>query len=233
MTIKLNEFKKLGQFNNSIYLIKNPKGKIYIGKFVHIDRLYQYLNLNSIKNQVKLHRSINKYGIQNHSIQILKTIPTSNGLQGLQKFYIQVFNSFNNGLNCTIGGGGFTKYSDSFCSQIWDMNRNGMNFNQISIKLNIDHKSVIQFINRTGNIPIRHKQKFSQNQKQACRNNRVGKFKFIPQFAKDQFGQMKKVLAKDFRNCVDISQWHDCCNKLNKRLKDVKYRYKIKTKDTI
>ena len=55
-----------------IYKITNPKGKAYIGQSKNIDRRFmQYSNLKSSKNQLKLHRSFLKYGIENHNFEII------------------------------------------------------------------------------------------------------------------------------------------------------------------
>jgi group I intron endonuclease len=56
-----------------IYKIISPSGKIYIGQSVNIShRFYSYLHLISCKNQVKLYNSFLKYGVDNHTFEIIK-----------------------------------------------------------------------------------------------------------------------------------------------------------------
>jgi group I intron endonuclease len=54
-----------------IYKITNPKGKIYIGSTVNLtDRKYRY-KTNRVKEQVKISRSIQKYGWDNHLFEVI------------------------------------------------------------------------------------------------------------------------------------------------------------------
>jgi group I intron endonuclease len=58
-----------------IYKITNPKGKIYIGQSININsrkRIYQYHN--SYKNSIgpKIFNSINKYGWENHTHELIE-----------------------------------------------------------------------------------------------------------------------------------------------------------------
>jgi len=55
-----------------IYKITNPKGRIYVGSTVKLDqRISSYKGLHC-KLQVKIYRSIKKYGWENHLFEILK-----------------------------------------------------------------------------------------------------------------------------------------------------------------
>jgi hypothetical protein len=59
------------------------------------------------KNQLRLYRSIKKYGWDNHTFEILEEVEF-NLLSEREIFYIEFYNSFIKGLNCTIGGAGNT-----------------------------------------------------------------------------------------------------------------------------
>lgn len=86
-----------------IYKITNPNGFIYIGKTKnHKNRFNQYKNLNC-KSQPALYNSIYKYGFENHKIEILESCDLEI-LSQREIFYIDFFNSFHGGLNCTFGG---------------------------------------------------------------------------------------------------------------------------------
>lgn len=62
-----------------IYKITNPKGKIYIGQSINIEKRwqkYKYSLINSY-SQPKLHRSFKKYGVENHTFNILEECETN------------------------------------------------------------------------------------------------------------------------------------------------------------
>lgn len=91
-----------------IYKITNPSGKIYIGQTIDLKvrrNKYKYLNC---KNQTRLYKSLLKYGWQNHIFEVLETIEIINAedLNILEIKYIQQYNCFIKGLNCTLGGQG-------------------------------------------------------------------------------------------------------------------------------
>lgn len=57
-----------------VYKITNPKGKIYIGQSIDIERRkLQYKRCNSdIKGQIKLYNSLVKYGWEQHKFEVLE-----------------------------------------------------------------------------------------------------------------------------------------------------------------
>lgn len=86
-----------------IYKITNPKGKIYIGQSVDIERRHkEHKYLNSHKKQTKLYNSFIKYGIENHNFDVLEEC-TSEQLNELELYWIYYYNSVINGLNIRIG----------------------------------------------------------------------------------------------------------------------------------
>jgi group I intron endonuclease len=93
-----------------IYKIENPKGSIYIGQSKNVDeRLSRYKKLQCCKFQLLLYRSFLKYGIENHTFEILeKGEFTKEELNKLEKEYIVKYNSYRKlnkkGLNLTTGG---------------------------------------------------------------------------------------------------------------------------------
>lgn len=92
-----------------IYKITNPKGYIYIGQSVDIDKRFDKYRRLDCKNQTMLYRSLYKYGFENHIFDII-TIGDFNKelLDELEIHYIRVYNSNMNGLNLTSGGRGNT-----------------------------------------------------------------------------------------------------------------------------
>ena len=58
--------------NQGIYKITNPKGAVYIGQSKNVnERLARYKKLQCCKNQHLLYRSFLKYGINNHTFEVL------------------------------------------------------------------------------------------------------------------------------------------------------------------
>ena len=92
--------KKIG-----IYKITNPKGKIYIGQSTNIVQRWKSYSWKkkTSKQQTKLHYSFKKYGMENHKFEILKECAKEE-LNTLEIFYINKYNSINEGLNISRGG---------------------------------------------------------------------------------------------------------------------------------
>jgi group I intron endonuclease len=89
-----------------IYKITSPTNKVYIGQSVNIEkRILSYKN-ERCKSQPRLLRSIKKHGWDKHKFEILCQC-LENELNGLEKYYIDLYQTFNNenGLNIRDGGG--------------------------------------------------------------------------------------------------------------------------------
>jgi group I intron endonuclease len=106
-----------------IYSIKSPSGKIYIGQTINFRRrINSYKNYkNCIQNQTRLLKSLNKYGFENHNIEVL-LISKREELDFWEEFYIALFNSFNSkfGLNSTSGGKTPKKLDKQKRTQEWN-----------------------------------------------------------------------------------------------------------------
>jgi group I intron endonuclease len=85
-----------------IYKITNPKGKIYVGQSIDIKKRFgRYKNLHC-KMQVKIYRSLCKYGPENHKFEVLE-ICNLEDLNLKEQYYQELFNCLGiNGLNCKI-----------------------------------------------------------------------------------------------------------------------------------
>lgn len=60
------------KMNIGIYKITNPKGKIYIGQSINIDKRFEWYRKLRCKSQPKLYNSINKYGWESHTKEIIE-----------------------------------------------------------------------------------------------------------------------------------------------------------------
>ena len=105
MKIPLNYYKTIN-LQNIIYLITNPDGLIYIGKAIDAKKRFKYYANLDCLNQKKLYESLIKYGIENHTIEILEYSLPKEELNEKEIYYIEKYDSFRNGLNLTRGGDG-------------------------------------------------------------------------------------------------------------------------------
>ena len=87
-----------------IYKITNPKGKIYIGQSVDINRRKSCYK-NQYENQIgkRIYNSINKYGWENHIFEVIKECSVME-LNEMEIYYINHFNCILEGLNIKEGG---------------------------------------------------------------------------------------------------------------------------------
>lgn len=82
-----------------IYKITSPSGKIYIGQSIDIERRRKRYKKLDCKGQPKLYRSFNKYGVDAHKFEIITTCDIEE-LDELERYYQEIYNCIDNGLNC-------------------------------------------------------------------------------------------------------------------------------------
>ena len=85
----------------------------YIGQSVDIERR-KYSHNFSIKNEKakdynsQFHQAVRKYGIENFEFEIIAELHpeeyTKETLDSLERFFIEYYDSYNNGYNATLGG---------------------------------------------------------------------------------------------------------------------------------
>ena len=54
-----------------VYKITSPSGKIYIGSTINVQKRFKNYNSLSCPKQIKLYRSLLKYGVDNHIFEII------------------------------------------------------------------------------------------------------------------------------------------------------------------
>lgn len=103
-----------------IYKITNPKGKVYIGKSVDVERRMGEYSRLSCEDQPLLYNSLLKYGFDSHIIDLLIMSDDDDYLKTMEIYYIDLYKSnlsrhrkLNVGLNLTDGGDGSTGYKHS------------------------------------------------------------------------------------------------------------------------
>jgi len=87
-----------------IYKITNPKGAVYIGQTKDIERRFkEYKNIFNCNEQPKLFNSLNKYGVENHTFEIIIQCEIHE-LNKYERYYQDLYNSTDKvlGLNCVL-----------------------------------------------------------------------------------------------------------------------------------
>ncbi len=108
-----------------IYKIYNDvNNKVYIGKTSNTieDRWNEHVYAALYRRQrrnYQLYNAMRKYGVDKFHIIALEEC-TENDLTAKEIYWIQKYNSFNNGYNMTIGGDGTIFYSRDQILQYWN-----------------------------------------------------------------------------------------------------------------
>jgi group I intron endonuclease len=107
-----------------IYKITSPSNKIYIGQSVDFaKRLSAYRRLHC-KGQIKLYHSLNKHGFENHIIELIKEC-SQYELNTYERYYQELYDSINNGLNLRYTAtndksGNMSQESKNRMSKAWE-----------------------------------------------------------------------------------------------------------------
>lgn len=102
-----------------IYKITSPNGSIYIGQSIDIEKRFKLYKRMDCKGQKRLYRSFIKYGIDNHIFDIIHICEYVE-LNKLEKYYVDLYGTFNSsiGLNIRDGGGSLGKLSEETKNKI-------------------------------------------------------------------------------------------------------------------
>jgi group I intron endonuclease len=84
-----------------IYKITNPKGRVYIGQSIDIEKRFKTYKREFGIGQSKLFNSFSKYGSKAHSFEIIVECDT-NELSEKERYYQEIFNCVKQGLNCNL-----------------------------------------------------------------------------------------------------------------------------------
>jgi group I intron endonuclease len=96
-----------------IYKITSPSRKVYIGQSMDIKARWAKYKKFNCKSQVKLYRSLLKYGFHKHAFEIIQVCEPEK-LNEIEKYYVDLFQTFNSkhGLNLKDGGGSKGQHSE-------------------------------------------------------------------------------------------------------------------------
>jgi len=84
-----------------IYKITSPNGRAYIGQSIDIQRRFSFYKHLNCKKQPVLYRSFVKYGVDNHTFEILE-LCSFNDLNIKERYWQEFYNVLNEGLNCNL-----------------------------------------------------------------------------------------------------------------------------------
>lgn len=115
---------------NFIYKLENQVNhKVYIGMTIRDPqiRLEEHKRKSFDKNyygyNYPICQAIRKYGIDNFSFDIIYTTENEEEIFEKEKYYIQFYNSINNGYNISLGGEGNSKYKTEDILKYWNQGK--------------------------------------------------------------------------------------------------------------
>jgi group I intron endonuclease len=102
-----------------IYKITNQFNKVYIGQSIDIQKRFKVYKRFSCKNQTKLYNSLKKYGVENHTFEIIEECIFEK-LSNQERYWQEFYNVVDKGLNChfTNDSNSPKKYSKETCKKI-------------------------------------------------------------------------------------------------------------------
>lgn len=175
-----------------IYKIVSPSNKIYIGQTINpYNRVCHYKKMHC-KKQCKLYASLCKHGWINHTFEIIETIDREE-LNSRESYWIEYYDSFNNGLNLTTGGDS-CKRSKETCEKISKSKMGDKNY----------------MFGRIGELHHRYNQKASSETIEKLKTSHLGKMK-------GRDNGFFKGMIQCYKDGVFIGEFegiHDAANKL-------------------
>lgn len=84
-----------------IYKITSPSGRVYIGQSIDITKRFLQYTRSEYKKQIRLKRSFEKYGINNHTFDIIETC-LQEELNIRERYWQDFYNVLEKGLNCVL-----------------------------------------------------------------------------------------------------------------------------------
>lgn len=122
-------------FIGVIYKIENLiNQKIYIGKSA-VSFEYRWSehqkNFNALRDNMAIHHAMFKYGRDAFDAQIIEECDNSI-IDEREQYWINYYDSYHSGYNCTIGGDGALKYDYSLIVQLWTEGKSILDISEIT-----------------------------------------------------------------------------------------------------
>lgn len=139
-----------------IYVLKNKANdKVYIGQTTVSlnERLHQHLKPSTIKSkhQYKLYSAIDELGSDKFYIELLEDNVDYNLLDEREEYWIDYYDSFNNGYNSTPGGkGGKLIFKEEDVNRIIDMLKSGKTKEEVSKEFNCNQYTIVRTLKYNG-----------------------------------------------------------------------------------
>ena len=143
-----------------IYKITNDiNNKIYIGKTIQTieERWWQHTN-SHINDNTNFHRAILKYGEEHFHIETIEKDIKESELDERERYWINYFNSYENGYNSTLGGDGVLLFPKDKVLEIYKKNK--MNKQKTLEELGCC-KQVLDRILKEENLQVRQRGSYS------------------------------------------------------------------------
>lgn len=157
-----------------IYKITNRLNqKAYIGKTIYtVEERWQEHIRDSKRDRCKdrpLYRAMNKYGIENFSIEQIEKVEVKN-LSNREIYWIEYYHTFSNGYNATLGGDGKILYDYDL---IADLIREGKTSKEICDEIGccVD---VVRLVAKKYNLSITGTNLFTQSSKKVQQYDKQG-----------------------------------------------------------
>ena len=138
-----------------IYIIKNKiNNKVYIGQTTLSinDRWKAHIKPSTSKRKstYKLYAAFNKYGVNNFYIELLEDGIPVEQLNEKEIYYIELYDSFNNGYNSTRGGDGRIINNDYDIENIVNLFRAGYSPKEIGKLYNVSLTTICRLLRKEG-----------------------------------------------------------------------------------
>lgn len=155
--------------NGVIYKITNKiNGKIYIGQTIQNvkERFYQHCaeKCEIAVSNMAIHKAIKKYGKQNFTLEVVETV-NKNYLNEREIYWIQKYNSYDNGYNSTKGGQFYKSFKDLPTNIIINEYIKGKSLREIGKLINVD-KQTIKRVLLQNNVSLRKTRTYKLTQEQ-------------------------------------------------------------------
>lgn len=183
----------------TIYKIENNiNGKIYIGQTIQelkirFKRHCSFSALSESEANMPIKRAIKKYGKENFTISVIEECDNSI-INDREIFWIQKYNSFKNGYNATLGGGGLYGYwneiRDIDINEVIEKYNSGVSANKLSKQYHISRQSIRDALKRKNIKP--------RSCKDVCSKGDIS-LESIAQMLND--GKSQRQIGKEINRC--------------------------------